>query len=284
MFKKLFLLVSLIFNFFIITANPTIECPSYFNTNGYFNDIGLLSDAVSNTGLYTVKGTCNTYNMLKSYEGQYATRMRIYTTNNYNVTYIVFRPTQMYDQSIHIDRNLVPCTFLKNCNGMVQQRMQEAFLSLIKQVNIDLHILRQIAKGKIIVAGHSLGGILQLYMSIYLWKEFNVIPYASIGLAGPFIGDQLFANTYYTPLANLTKLWQVEVTDNNNHNNYDGTVEGYNMDHPPDLYIDYKIICGLYVDPLPVDPSKSEDAHFSYGMHDLKNYRLALVGNNCQTI
>ena len=279
MIKKIILTI---FNFFIITSsNPLIECPSYFNTNGYFNDIGLLSDAVSNTDLQTVVGTCNTYNMLASYEGKYSTRMRVYTTDNYNVTYIVFRPTQMYDQSIHIDRHLVECKFIKNCTGMVQARMQEAFFSLLRQIDIDLYTLYKLPKGKIIVTGHSLGGILQLYMSIYLWKELNIIPYASIGLAGPFIGDQIFADTYYTPLSNLTKLWQVEDVDRTNHNNYDGTVEGYNMDYLPNLYIDYKIICGLSIDPLIIDPTKGDDPHYSYGMHDLKNYRLALNGNNC---
>ena len=45
-------------------------------------------------------------------------------------------------------------------------------------------------KGKkhIFVTGHSLGGAMALFFTLYLWKDLGVLPAKTIGFAGPFIG------------------------------------------------------------------------------------------------
>lgn len=267
-----FLLLSTFFN--LILSESITKCPDYFYNNGYFNDLGLLADKVSSDNEYFINGICGNYNMTNTYEGKYTTRLRIYSNNN--ITYLVFRPTQMYDQSIHEDKHLVQCTFIDNCIGNVQSRMQEAFISITNQITPD--VINTLYNKTIFVAGHSLGGILEQYMSIYLIEKYNIVPYASIGLAGPFTGDEKFTNTYYN---NISKFWQVESMNINNPSEFDGTILGYNVDYGSKIYIDYKRICNLEINPLPIDYSKPNDPHFSYGMHDLKNYRLALIGTNC---
>jgi hypothetical protein len=109
--------------------------------------------------------------------------------------------------------------------------------------------------------GHSLGGALGLFMALYLYnvrpgpliidrlpvpsspcppirtpyisipQVHGVVPSLSLGLAGPFIGDQRFADVYYAPFRKATSdtWWQVETVDVNNRSNFDGTVESYQV-------------------------------------------------------
>ena len=71
--------------------------------------------------------------------------------------------------------------------------------------------LKQIKHTKhIFVTGHSLGGALALFFTLHLWQDLGVLPAISIGFAGPFIGDEDFADTYQEPLKHLMgdQWWQ----------------------------------------------------------------------------
>lgn len=244
------------------------DCPDVLYNNGYINDIGLLCDAVSSDA-YTVQGVCGEYEPILTTAGMYDTRMRIYD-NHQDDLFIIFRPTQSTPEggNIHVDRHLSLCTFINNCTGLVHDRFQEAFVSLL----VDFSSINLTNK-KVYVAGHSLGGALSLFMTIYLWKEKSILPEVSLGIAGPFIGDQEFSDAYQNDLKNQIPLWwQIESMNNYDMSQYDGTVEYYNVDYEPYLFIDMNVVCYLLVNPV-------QD---SYGMHDLKNYRQGLHGNNCE--
>lgn len=261
--------------FFMKTLSyPIINCPIKMHESGLLNDLAYLADTVSwNSNYENIQGVCGNYNFIHQSNGIYDTRMRIYSKNNDSI-FIVFRPTQMTDEggNIHVDRQLALCNFINNCQGKVHNRFQQAFLSLIND-GLDYNFYYSLKNYKIYITGHSLGGALQLFMGIYLYYTFNIIPSFMLGLAGPFIGDELFSNIYQISLKNILKdnWWQVETINIYDNSEFDGTVEGYNVDYYPYIFIYSKAICGIIVEKL----------SDSYGMHDLRNYKLFFVGNKC---
>lgn len=257
-------------------AAPSIECPVWFGESGVVNDLGLLADAISwDDGYEAINGTCGEYNLLAEANGIYDTRMRVYE-NTDNTIVINYRPTQMTPAGgdIHVNRVLVPCVFFDGCVGLVHQRFQDAFLDLLGSIP-EPFITDNIVVGNrtLRLSGHSLGGSLQLFMALYLWQQHGIVPDVVLGLAGPFIGDEVFTATYQIPFKNLLgdRWWQVESVNRYNTYEFDGTVEGYNVDYEPYISIMYDAVCGLYVDKLPD----------SYGMHDLRNYRTGMDGVVC---
>lgn len=259
----------------LTTESTTIQpCPPWLQQSGRVNDMSLLADTVSwNGGYETIQGVCDTYHLSLQTEGIYDTRMRVYETME--EVYIQFRPTQQTNAGgdIHVDRRLVPCTFLPECCGLVHDRFQQAFQDLV--ANIPSGFLEEkVAQNKTFyLSGHSLGGSLQLFMALYLWKQYDRLPQLSLGLAGPFIGDQEFTRVYQETFKQQMgdNWWQIEAQNKYNSWDLDGTVEGYQVDSPPLLFIQKDAICLLPVDHL-------DD---SYGMHDLKNYRTGTRGTSC---
>jgi hypothetical protein len=241
------------------------DCPDLLYRSAAANDIGLLSDTVSSDDDGMVVGVCDSYASIATYEGDYATRMRIYRGASRNSTMIVFRPTQASGGDIHNDRRLVPCTFVPGCVGRVHERFQEAFLSLVETAGE----IQTLITAPLFIGGHSLGGSLSLFMTIYLWWVYGILPVMSLGIAGPMIGDAEFSHEYQRTLHQSIVWWQIESADRTNRENRDGTIESYNTD-PPEMEIDTDAICLLLIDPLP--------SYETYGMHDLKNYRVGLVG------
>lgn len=285
-----------------VTAKPFLECPAVLSTSGIVNDLGLLAEAVSWDRSDRVKGVCGTYSQVYEKNGAYDTRMRIYQNVNTNHTVFSFRPTQQTREGgdIHNDRKLSACRYMNgSCYGMVNDRFQEAFSSLIE--DLDGNFFRSLGSLNVSMVGHSLGGSFQLMLGVYLHNMFNITPVYMLGLAGPFVGDEVFTTTYQTPLKKVIKdgWWQIEAVDIANPQNYDGTVEGYNVNNGngvPDwanlpfnplspsqpwvpkevrlrtpIYIDLEAVCAVRIEPLAE----------SYGMHDLRNYRLALQGGDC---
>lgn len=252
---------------------PYHECPSWMRSNGYINDLGMLADAVSwpNDGA-VIKGVCQNFVISQDISGKYDTRMRIYRSLNYNLTVISFRPTQQTPDggNIHNDRKMVMCSFFPHCQGKVHERFQEAFLSLINQVKDWSFIYNDIA-----TVGHSLGGSLQLFMGLFLWKKYNKPPLLSLGFAGPFIGDEKFSNNYLDGYFYVMqhRWWQIETTDANDPKRYDGTVEGYQVGNN-EIFIDMEAVCSFPINPLQIPDQ-------AYGMHDLRQYRLYLAGKTC---
>jgi hypothetical protein len=249
-------------------------CPQEIYSRGDWNDLGLLSEVVSwDGGFEYVHGVCGEYRLLQQTEGIYDTRMRIYEKSSEDIV-IVFRPTQQTSQGgdIHVNRRLVPCSFINECQGLVNDRFQEAFLDLISKVPSSFWE-EKVRHKNVLVAGHSLGGSLQLFMAFYLWKELETLPQMSFGLAGPFIGDSVFTDQYQKELKEKmgNTWWQVEAQNKYNSWDVDTTVEGYQVDSYPKLEIQQEVICRLSVDHL----------SDSYGMHDLRNYRTGLRGNQC---
>jgi hypothetical protein len=219
-----------------------------------------------------------------------------------NDTIFAFRPTRQTPQGgdIHNDRRLVACRFLEgSCYGMVNGRFQEAFQDLVHDLTPSF--FQNISRHRISTVGHSVGGSLQLFMAVYLYQKYNIAPSYVIGFAGPFIGDKLFTETYIDPLKEQLgpNMWQIETIDLQNMNNYDATVEQYNVNNgngepnwgafpfnpmspfrpsfPTNVTVNTPIfiyeedLCGVYITPLPN----------TYGMHDLKNYRSAFQGTLC---
>jgi hypothetical protein len=255
---------------------PLHACPTWMSTDGHVNDMALLCEAVSWSS-FTATGQCGTYYTVYQKDGKYDTRMRIYTpVESTNTVYIVFRPTQQNfeGQAIHDNREMVFCEFLPNCTmrGYVHKRFQEAFLSLTASIPAYL------INGKTVyVGGHSLGGSLQLFMGLYLFYTHNIVPVLTLGLAGPFIGDEQFAMTYYSAYRSATKgtWWHVETEDKQNCQVHDGTVEGYQIENKShQIFIDAENVCTFPIHPLKIP----ED---SYGMHDLNQYRLFTKGRTC---
>lgn len=253
------------------TAYPINDCPFEWNTDGVLNDLVLLSDKVSCDACLVTEGVCSTYAVHVNKDGPYETKMIVYTDTNEDM-FISFRPTQQdpYGSSIHAEKQMVECTFLKDCVGLVHDRFQYAFQSLIMDLD---------TKGwedkNVYIVGHSLGGSLQLFMGLHLWHNLNILPKYMIGLAGPFIGDVVFTKSHQEKLkAVMGSAWkQIETVNKNNPDEFDGTVEGYNMDenYPIKIYIDNDVVCAVRIPKL----------YDSYGMHDLRNYRLFFTGERC---
>lgn len=286
-----------------IIAKPTAECPSLLSSSGVVNDLGMLADVVSSDQADIVKGVCGTYEQMYEKNGAYDTRMRIYQNLDTNHTVFTFRPTQQTREGgdIHNDRKLSACRYMNgSCYGLVNDRFQEAFSTLIE--DLDDEFFKTLRTLNVSTVGHSLGGSFQLMMGVYLNSMFNITPVYMLGLAGPFVGDEVFTTTYQSPLKDVMKdrWWQIETVDKTDPRSYDGTVEGYNVnngDGVPDwgnlpfnplspfqpwvpkedriktpIFIDRDALCGVLIEPLAE----------SYGMHDLKNYRLALTGRQCE--
>ena len=254
-------------------ATPYRACPEWMKTSGIVNDIGLLADAVSWDNNRNVIGVCDEYKIIHEAEGIYDTRMRIYQSLRFNRTFISFRPTQQNKEAekIHEGRKMVDCSFVVNCIGKVNDRFQEAFVSLVSTIK-DWGFLNG---NDIYTIGHSLGGSLQLFMGLFIWLTFAINPKMSIGLAGPFIGDLAFSDYYldaYFYLLNHN-WWQVETVDVNNLANFDGTVEQYQTANN-DIFIEQEALCAFPIQPLTI-PTEA------YGMHDIKQYRLDMNGENC---
>lgn len=277
LFKKIIVCISFLI---CVVGFPNKACPDVLQSNGKITDLVYLSDIVSwNTNYDIVTGICDQYHLIYEKNGMYDTRMRIYSNNNYNTTYILFRPTQQTQNGldIHNNRYLSPCTIIFNgCQGLVHNRFQIAFESLVSEFTWEI-----LKNSNIYIGGHSLGGSLTLFMGVYLYYNYNILYISMIGLGSPFIGDEIFHSNYIEPLKsnfidpknknhwNFT--WQIETINEFNPTEFDNTVEDYNVDQAPFIYIDYKQICGVII-PRLVD---------SYGMHDIKNYQLFFNGNAC---
>jgi hypothetical protein len=62
-------------------------------------------------------------------------------------------------------------------------------------------------------------------------------------------------------------------------------VENYNMEGAPYISIFIEGICGVKIHPLPIDYQHfMTDPNATYGMHDLKQYRLGLNGSVCSSL
>ena len=275
MFFRIFALIISITS--LIIAIPDISCPNTFESNGFYNDAGIMADFVSTQPTpYEINGVCGTYNYVHEVPGKYDTLLRVYKNLNENVVLFVFRPTQQTPdgQAIHDNRQLVPCTFLGDgCSGFVDDRFQQAFESL--SYDIDSNFINGYVYGRhVIIVGHSLGGAFTIFMGAYLLEKFNIIPTLMIGLAGPFIGCEVFFDTYLADLHHHLgdKWFQVETILDDDPNIYDGTVEEYNVSGSDQIYIAKNVICGLNI------TSQVSD---SYGMHDLRNYRSVMNGLVC---
>lgn len=249
------------------------SCPAWMNTNGYIHELGILADAVSwGESDNLIWGICGNYYLTQDIHGKYDTHLRIYQSESFNFTVLSFGPTQLTPegQSIHKNREMTHCTFLPSCQGKVHNHFQEAFQSIVEQIDDWSFLHYQTA-----TVGHSVGGSLQLFMGIYLWQVYGKAPILSLGFAGAFIGDALFAHTYLSPylLATNYRWWQIETMDVDNPNNYDGTVEFYQVGKD-ELYILTEAICMFVIHPLCVP-------HQAYGMHDMKQYQLFINGQDC---
>jgi len=280
---------------------PSSRCPIEFSTLGVLNDLGLMAEVVSWDNSDNVMGVCGEYIQVYEKHGDYDTRLRIYENVKTNHTVFSFRPTQNSKEGgdIHVDRKLSACRYMnESCFGMVNERFQEAFITLIQ--DLDDNFFEMIHGNNVSIVGHSLGGSFQLMMGIYLYNMYNITPKYMLGLAGPFVGDVVFTNTYQKSLREVMgeNWWQIETVDISNPSNFDGTVEQYNVNNddgggfptivwdpfphiitkPKEdntktpIYIQKNVICGFYIHPLTE----------SYGMHDLKNYRLMLGGLSCE--
>lgn len=241
-------------------------CPEWVSYNGYTRDLGLLSETVSWEDAAMVHGQCGTYKLVHEMDGVYDTRMRIYHSDGN--TFIVFRPIQSTEegQAIHQEEHTAPCTFLSGCVGRVHDHFQEAFLSLVS--NVDDYL-----QGYVFTTGHGIGGSLQLFMSLWLWTERSIIPRMAFGFGSPFIGNKKFTETYLHAFRNSSseRWWQTSTFSLNEPEVYDHAIEDI---QPQAIMIDTDAVCGFGIFPLPI-PS------VSYSMHDLKQYRLFLQGTDC---
>ena len=268
---KLFLLLSL--QFLILIAGYNIDsCPESMINNGWTKDLLTLSDLVSQDN-YFFQGSCGSFTAIKTCEmyEPYYTRMRIYKNDKNSI--IVFRPTQSNGGEIHNNRYMTNCTFLENlveC-GSVHNHFQEAFIFMENECR---DAIEEIRPTNVYIAGHSLGGAFSLFMTAKLYYDYHIIPKVSYGFAGPFIGDGEYTRIVQDTLKQIIDIKQIEVIDINNYENRDKTCEGYNT-YDNGIYIDPALLCGFYVNPLPISPE------YSYGLHDLKNYQLISKGSWC---
>ena len=258
------------FVFLFRKTNPVIPCPDFLSHQPLYHDIVMLCDVVSwNSNFQQINGILGTYQCIYETNGKYDTRVRLYENQN-NDLFILYRPTQQtYEGSlIHSERKLSSCRFIhESCHGMVNDRFQEAFLSL------TTHELIQHSKENqnVYIAGHSLGGSFALFMGLMMRYEFQQFPKLVLSLAGPFIGDVDFFSFYQDSFSKEmhNKMFMMESVNQMDPNEYDGTIEGYNVDTSPFLHVDPTEICGVTVPKLPD----------SYGMHDLRNYREFFHGS-----
>lgn len=250
---------------------PASNCNNKIYNSGIMNDLALLAESVSSQPFYSdIHGVCHTYKSVYEKDGSYDTRMRIYE-NEQNEKFVVFRPTQQNPTgtSIHAYRQMVPCSFITpNCNGLVLDRFQQAFISLVSGTDSFWT-----PGSNIYISGHSLGASFSIMMGIYLAQDFQITPKMILNMAGPFFGDTVFNQAYLIPLAESLQenLVICESVNENNQGEFDGTIEGYNCGTQPDINILTNLICGVPIYKLPN----------SYGMHDLNNYREFFVGNGC---
>lgn len=279
-----------------VSGYPSVVCPSYLSESGFVNDLGLLAETVSWDATLMVNGTCGTYRQIFEKHGKYDTRLRIYEDVDTEDIIFSFRPTQQTTEGgdIHNDRKLSACRFMNgSCFGLVNERFQDAFITLIEDLNAEF--FNSLPKKKVSTVGHSLGGSFQLMMGVYLNSMYGIVPKYMIGLAGPFVGDIVFTDTYQRPLKDelQERWWQIETVDVKQPDKYDGTVEDYNVnvntpalqwdpfrwnpvgdadaDKKTPIYIEEDAICRFEIIELAN----------SYGMHDLKNYRSVMQGKNC---
>lgn len=250
-----------------VVAYPDISCPDWVHEERLPSDLGMLADTVSWNDEYArIEGLDSVYNLIGEAEGVYDTRMRIYESEKGEYIFS-YRPTQQTPEGgdIHNQRRLVPCRFMKACVGRVHDRFQQAFMDLIDVLGEE--VLLTVRNKTIHMGSHSLGGALQLFMAVYLTEVHGTIPATVLGFAGPFIGDGDFTERYQQTARN-DRWWQVESVNRINPTEYDGTVETYNVDDGS-IYIQTDAVCGLLVDKL----------SYSYGMHDLRNYRDGLLSH-----
>ena len=140
--------------------------------------------------------------------------------------------------------------------------------------------IEKIRNTTIYITGHSLGGALALFMTAKLYYDYHIIPKVSYGFAGPFIGDGDYTRIVQDTLKQIIDIKQIEVIDINNYENRDKTCEVYNT-YDNGIYIDPNLLCGFYINPLPIDPNRNWDLQYTYGLHDIKNYRLLPQGKKC---
>lgn len=248
---------------FFYSGRAIDDCPISIASSGFANDLGLLSDQVSSEE-YDVQGLCGLYKPLLTVNAIYDTRVRLYQKDN-NL-FILFRPTQQTNEGgdIHVNRRLVSCQFINDCQGMVHERFQEAFIGLVHEID-----WQKFYNYNVYIGGHSLGGAFAIFMGIFLYKNYNITPKMILGIAGPFIGDEKFNQNYLAPLKEIVNdWWQIE---NYNDQDSDLTVEKYNVDYYPYISVYEPAVCKVFVNRI----------WDSYGMHDLRNYRQALIGKNC---
>ena len=223
------------------------------------SDLGVLADAVSWDGIYHVDAPSGrAFDVSYESEGVFDTRLRIYDWEDTSV--FVFRPTQQTPAGgdIHVDRRLVPTTFITNGTGMVHERFQMAFESLTDGLDMTRY-----ANRTVMMCSHSLGGALNLFMNVYLQHENQITPTPVLSLAGPFIGDEAFTKAH---VSTLRGYWRhLEVVDESNPDAVDRTVEGYNVDQPPYIFVDMDHVCGLWAHI--VEPSN---------LHLIQNYQAGL--------
>lgn len=224
------------------------------------SDLGVLADAVSWNGVYHVDAPSGrAFDVSYESEGVFDTRMRVYDWEDTSV--FVFRPTQQTPAGgdIHVDRRLVPVDFISNGTGMVHERFQMAFECLTDTLDISRY-----ANRTIMMCSHSLGGALDLFMQVYLQQEHGITPALVLSLAGPFIGDEAFTKAHVSDLGGYWR--HMEVVDESNPEAVDRTVEGYNVDQPPYIFVDADHVCGLSAHI--VEPSN---------LHLIQNYQAGLI-------
>jgi len=252
---------------------PLNTCPLWMEKSGILKDLSILSEAISMTNS-SIYGICDEYTCLEEVNGLFETRMRIYR-NTQGDKYIVFRPTQQtpLGVSIHNDRELVPCQFLGEfCSGLVLDKFQNAFLSLINSVTTSYWDSHQY----IYITGHSLGGSFSVMLGVYLFHLYDIQPRFILYMAGPFFADSEFNKMYLEPLGEIMRdgLCIMEDVNLYNMSEFDGTVEDYNTPNSPFINVEQKMLCGAPI-------YKLSD---SYGMHDLRNYQLFFQEKDCLLI
>lgn len=202
----------------------------------------------------------------------YSIYTHTYTQHTYTYVPCLQQPN---GEIIHINRTMATCNFLgQGCTGEVHGKFQAGFNSMVASVSDWSPYLD---KKKVYVMGTSLGGALQLFMALWLWKVKGVVPEMSLGIAGPFIGNKAFNDAYQEPFFQVMNgtWWQSESVDIKNTTRYDDVCESYQV--PPtghELYVNRQVMCAMPVKALKVP----EEA---FGMHDLRQYHLFLSGTDC---
>jgi len=270
-FHSLLTVLTTLVSMSMVTAFPPRACPTTWRHSPFMADMGLLAEVASWDHL-SVGASVDSCQKLESHawmltheaDGPYDTRMRVLERGN--DTFAVFRPTQEAGHAIHDDRRLVQCRLFPHCEGLVHEKFQEAFLPLAVSLNwtsvVDKH-------QSLHIIGHSLGGSLGMLLGAWLFATHEVVPETWIGLGSPFVGDEAFHMAHVATVREAMRSSQsafvVEAMDATDPTNWDGIAEGYETDSAPPLFVDHRQLCGIAVPVLPA----------SYGMHDLREYRLA---------